>query len=261
MTFVGFASLACGGQTVTISGSDASRDGSVPDGSRPRDGGHVEASSTCGAPGQPCCPTEACAGGGCCVDAVCTAEGRDCGHGLGVCSSGGCGGCGAIGQPCCPERLTEACSGSAPNCWGCTQAGSQCSSNPAIAHQGDICVACGGDGQPCCYGGDDCTGDSLYCNPDDGRCTSHCGGPGEPCCGATASVTQAFCRNGGCCMSSFKGGSGSGTCAESPTCGCSAGKCTTCGTDKQACCEGDLCEFGIGLCFGGVCNGGDGGSP
>jgi hypothetical protein len=47
-----------------------------------------------------------------------------------------------------------------------------------------------------------------------------------------------------------------GGCVASPTCGCTAGQCTTCGVAGQACCEGETCQLGQGPCDldGGTCS-------
>ena len=212
--------------------------------------GHASVGSGCGATGQQCCPGESCDGGGCCVDEQCVAAGQPCGQGLtGTCTAGSCGSCGGLGQPCCAVSHSEACSSPQGACGGCTQSGTMCSTSGPDG----TCVACGAEGMTCCY---DywCVGAYSYCDgsylDDAGRalyvCSSKCGGPGQLCC------QGELCKNGGCCMVGAEGG-----CVESPTCGCTAGQCTTCGVAGQACCAGETCQFGQGSCRGldgGMCS-------
>ena len=40
---------------------------------------------------------------------------------------------------------------------------------------------------------------------------------------------------------------------ESPTCGCTAGECTTCGAPNQPCCEGGACAYTQGVCAADGC--------
>ena len=73
----------------------------------------------CGVPGNPCCGSNTCENGGCCVYTKCIAAGTSCtapgGMVLpGTCSAGGsCGSCGGLSQPCCElpgpvwEKLKE----------------------------------------------------------------------------------------------------------------------------------------------------------
>jgi hypothetical protein len=83
-------------------------------------------------------------------------------------------------------------------------------------------------------------------------CSSQCGGPGQPCC------QNGTCRNNGCCMLGWNAtGDIADVCVESPTCGCTAGQCTTCGTANQACCAGGSCQWDQGYCSGidgGICS-------
>jgi len=226
--------------------SDATTDVTMGDGS-PIDEGLVDGplGVNCGAAGQGCCPGEACESGGCCVDQVCMASGQSCGHGLGACSSGSCGGCGALGEPCCAEYVSETCSGLVDSsvCGGCTQTGTICTTSDPSG----TCVACGGVGQKCCI--DSCVGEYTVCETfaDDATgqfesvCTAQCGQPGQPCC-------EGFvCKNEGCCMGS-PGSGGGDTCVASPTCGCSAGQCTTCGLSGLPCCAGGVCQVNQGNC-------------
>jgi hypothetical protein len=37
-------------------------------------------------------------------------------------------------------------------------------------------------------------------------------------------------------------------CVASPTCGCTSGKCTTCGTNGLPCCSDKACQFDQGFC-------------
>lgn len=197
----------------------------------------VSDGSGCGEPGQACCPGESCADGGCCVDEQCFASGQQCRTLAGTCAAGSCGSCGGLGQPCCAVTQSEGCSSQQAVCGGCTESGTMCSTP---GPQG-TCVACGTDGMNCCYGSW-CVGTSLYCHSylDGGTaeytCSSACGGPGQPCCQGET------CKNGGCCM--FSQSFGGFTCVASPTCGCTAGQCTTCGVAGQACCEGQSCQQG-----------------
>jgi hypothetical protein len=202
----------------------------------------------CGAPGQPCCPGESCDGGGCCVGEQCVAAGQPCGQEFtSTCKAGSCGSCGGLGQPCCDVSLWSWCPRTGdhqgPSCTGCTQSGTMCSSTGT----GGTCVACGADGMQCCWEG--CLGANSYCDDyldDAGRpevndaglienvCSSQCGGPGQPCCQGNT------CKNDGCCLG--------GGCVASPTCGCTAGQCTTCGLTGQACCAGNTCQAGQQPC-------------
>ena len=88
----------------------------------------------CGGTSQVVCSPECPAG------TTCTADGSDCGNGLGSCAKGSCGGgsCGAIGQPCC-------------GMFGlCTAPKSGCSGQ--FGQMNRMCVTCGAAGQPCCNG-------------------------------------------------------------------------------------------------------------
>jgi hypothetical protein len=229
----------------------------APDESTPADAAdgavvHVSVGSGCGATGQACCPGESCEGGGCCVDEQCVAAGQPCGQGLtGMCTAGSCGSCGGRGQPCCAVSQSEGCSGPQGSCGGCTQSGTMCSTSgpdgvyTLLDATPGTCVACGADGLTCCYGYW-CVGASSYCDSylDDAGtakyvCSSKCGGPDQPCCQGST------CKNGGCCMQGAGGG-----CVVSPTCGCTAGQCTTCGVAGQACCAGQTCQAGQGACRG-----------
>ena len=109
----------------------------------------------CGGPGQPCCASNVCDGGGCCVPVtgggnarVCIAAGQECvgGGATGTCNGGSCaaaGGaaCGATGQPCCGGMIGDA----------GVLTGGFCSGDGARCTTG-MCVACGNDGQVCCQG-------------------------------------------------------------------------------------------------------------
>jgi len=130
--------------------------------------------SACGGPGQPCCDTGTCSGGGCCVEDVCTPSGSvcpftngglcessSCGH---ACADGGCGVCGGPGQACCATV-------------GCTASEVECVTTTGTDK---VCAACGDPGEPCC-GGTACAGASVVCSG--GTCAA-CGGAGEPCCTA-----------------------------------------------------------------------------
>ncbi len=197
----------------------------------------------CGLPEQPCCPGDACGAGGCCVDQICVGAGQSCGHSLGACSGGSCGSCGALGQPCCPEYLSNDCSAvpDAGACAGCTQVGTMCSNETG----GGTCIACGAPGQECCTYA--CLGQYSTClsfTDDAGKyessCSLECGGAGQPCCQNDA------CKDDGCCLA----GPAGPVCAVSPTCGCTAGQCTTCGVQGLACCQGGTCQVDQGQCSG-----------
>lgn len=178
----------------------------------------------CGTTGQFCCSGDTCAAGGCCVDGTCTAAGSSCAHDLGTCAAGSCGTCGGLGQPCCQEAS------STPEC---TAPGTLCDFVNT-----KICVACGQEKQPCCdYGGDTCLTSHMVCLLTDAggsMCTSACGGTDQPCC------TSHVCDNGGCCLNDDR----PGTCVGSPTCGCTAGACTTCGAEGLPCCADEVCAVG-----------------
>jgi hypothetical protein len=99
----------------------------------------------CGGPGEPCCPGQACDGGGCCVDNDCVAPGASCGGTAGLCSAGSCAGgtCGRPGQPCCPGGIG-------------------CSAPYAVCVGGSVCETCGNSGDRCCSPDNHCNG-SLVC--------------------------------------------------------------------------------------------------
>ena len=189
--------------------------------------------TNCGAPGQPCCPTNTCFDGACCGAAVggekrCVAPGGECriegGGAGGTCTAGACSGCGgALNQACCEGDV-------------CLAQGLVCALN--------LCKACGTANAPCCAG--DICGPGLSC--DDGECET-CGGPDQPCCAGRT------CNDGGCCL-----GSGLGQClAQGLSCPpagpaggmCAAGKCTGCGAADQPCCLGRMCDGPNLTCEGG----------
>lgn len=113
----------------------------------------------CGAPGQPCCATNGCTGGGCCVVEIvdgfskpaCTNAGAACTVssggtcGASVAAPGSCGSCGALSQPCC-----EVVNGKTANrIYGCTAPNTYCT----VQSTTGTCEACGAAGQPCCVSG------------------------------------------------------------------------------------------------------------
>jgi len=191
----------------------------------------------CGSPGETCCPTEACAEGGCCVDETCVANGQSCGAGLGACRSGSCGACGAPDQSCCLESLSENCYGSlaSANCPGCTAAGSTCSSGDINDGLG-TCEACGASGQACCAN-NVCTEALAVCGVDQ-ECTDDCGAIGQPCC------QNDQCKDGGICLDGVQTSLGN-ECIAPSTCGAKNGQCTTCGAAATPCCSGSLCQVGM----------------
>jgi hypothetical protein len=232
------------GQETTGDTSDASEDDmSAGDALSGPPDGEISLGPNCGRPGQSCCPYDGCYSDGCCVDGQCVAKGDDCGHSLGACTNGGCGGCGALGQPCCMEDVSPGCSDEAGACVGCTQTGTYCTASDAGPEQ---CTACGGIGQQCCeLGTGGCgfvAGVNYYCNDRfslcflneagaDPTCESSCGGVGQPCC------EYNDCLDGACCLAGPTGT----LCFDSSTCGCTAGKCTTCGRIGVECCTYALC--------------------
>ena len=106
-------------------------------------GGLTDVCKPCGVPGNPCCPNNTCATGGCCVyeyttGSICVANGATCQTTpTATCNAGTCGSCGGVGQACCasPDNI-------------CTAPNTYCSS-PVNA---GTCQSCGAAGEPCCAG-------------------------------------------------------------------------------------------------------------
>jgi len=243
-----YSGASDGTATAADSGRDALDDATASDSgdaaSAPADAAPTDAAS-CGGPGQACCFGTDCADGGCCVDLVCVANGGACPDALGTCAAGSCGSCGGLGAACCRQVMTSTCTGGqTPSCAGCTQSDTTCSTG--------ACIACGGAGLTCC-GAWACTGPFMRCDgaqgvPPSGTCSTDCGDPGQACCETVQAVgtTTFACKGGGCCL---PGNSPSGmVCVAPPTCGCSAGQCTTCGVLGTPCCPGEACQDGQGQC-------------
>ena len=219
--------------------------GGGPDSPDARDIGGADAGA-CGHPGQPCCSTGVCWGGGCCVwtgtrdppiptaSSVCAAAGSTCPDVGGTCGDGSCGNCGSLGQMCCPgdERrgvLTA-----------CTSGGTLCAPNATNGR----CVACGGAGQPCCL--DEQCGPGFTCG---GAACVPCGGNDQPCCAGNVCGAGNLCTATGNCAACGDQGQ---PCCEGST--CNTGRCTDygvcdpCGASGQACCIGESCNSGLQCC-------------
>jgi hypothetical protein len=141
----------------------------------------------CGLEGAPCCespatacasPTDACslAGGGTCLP--CGTPGNPCCPGD-ICADGGC--CIYVGSQAQPE--TE--SGSPVALTECYEAGATCPTSPASTCAAGSCGDCGGYYQPCCVldGVSVCTAPDTFClsGPSGSRCES-CGTASHTCC-------------------------------------------------------------------------------
>lgn len=207
--------------------------------------------SHCGACGQGCGPGGTCSGGTCscpsglefcgfgygCVNTV--SNPGHCGSCTNACAEReGCAGntcvapCGGTRQPCCsdyPSCNTDACSSGV--CGGC---------EPPLSFCGALCKDTRSDAANCGTCGNICSGTTPFCVS--GSCTCP---TGRTTCGST-------------CVDLLTEASSCGTCGHA--CGtsefCSAGTCTSCGTDGALCCPGGpLCASGnasryeAGVCY------------
>ncbi|HEX6244293.1 MAG TPA: hypothetical protein VFZ61_25425 [Polyangiales bacterium] len=166
--------------------------------------------STCGGPGQACCPGDSCSSG-CCVNDICLANGTSCGMGFGSCTDNACTNCGKAGQGCCPGRTC--------------QSGSACGA-------ANTCVACGGADERCCADRVCSAGACVGAEP--GVCKAGCGARDQMCCvpeaggftgggGILGGVLPNVPTNSGMCVAELS---------------CLRGKCTPCGAENEACCPG-----------------------
>jgi len=246
------------------------------------------APAICGEPGTPCCDSNTCNGGGCCVAGICMAVGGSCvGLGGGTCNDGACGTCGRPGLPCCSGSCTAP--GTKCNAGTCAKCGdlggpcctgssgtSICNSANAICSNG-MCIACGAPGNPCCaanacqggccYSGT-CVGESASCGANGGTCQagrcSACGGAAQPCC-ASVCYDNLYCKSNTCTTCGEAGqvccpaGGSTPQCQAGSACTSSGtdGVCARCGGLGDICCAGNACTDGCcsgGRCIAGSCS-------
>jgi hypothetical protein len=200
------------------SGADATASTPVVDAAPPQP-------STCGGPGQACCPGDSCSSG-CCVNDICLANGTSCGAGFGTCMDNACSNCGKAGQGCCPGRTC--------------QAGSACGG-------ANTCIACGGADERCCADRLCAAGSCVGAEP--GVCKTGCGARDQMCCvaepggftaggGILGGVIPNVPNNSGMCVAALS---------------CLRGKCTPCGAEGEACCPGtDSCDGAL-QCIDSTC--------
>ena len=196
------------------------------------------------------------------------------GDGGGGSSDGGAptGPCGGASQPCCA---------SSPKCAGgaCCD-GTICKPSGANVGSGQVCsngtpVACGLPGKPCC-GADTCHNGGCCVG---GFCADSSATPdGTNSCGPAGLCNAMSCQSaatsqacGGmdqpCCKGSPAGGSAPDFCVASGlACNLGSGRCESCGTAGEVCCEGNGCASGCCdqsgdttcLAEGASCSGGQG---
>jgi hypothetical protein len=290
---------ACGGSKHLHDGGDelTGSVGTQGPGGSPGTGTDASVPIVCGDPGTPCCDSNTCTGGGCCVAGICMAVGGSCvGLGGGVCANGACGGCGAPGLPCCGSGSSAVCTApqtkcNAGSCAKCGDLGGPCcttSSGDSVCNDknaicsGGVCVVCGTPGSPCCPGNlcqsgccysGICVGEASTCGSSGGICQagrcSGCGSAAQTCC-ANVCYDNLICKSNTCTAC---GGSGQACCPSggtTPPCqpgnACtvsgSEGVCARCGGLGDTCCAGNACTDGCcsgGRCISGSCPAGSGG--